>query len=813
MLNHGGQALWREAQLLLRALRDWRLALSLGLFAILLLLAAQAPLDYRIAIGQQDGPGSDLPLIAGFWPPERDVHGDFRWTTERASVRLPGVGQRPLQIILTVFPINAEVAQRGPRAIELWASGRTLGQLPVRPAGAVYRVLVPPPADGSGDQVIELRSATFVPTGDERAIGTPVDAVSVAAPPGPTLPAWRRTLAWLGAALVLWLALRRAGFGPRAVQALLVPAALLAGLAALLDPPRFALGGDVALAVLALGWLLVLLLSVEPPGLLIAGAVLAVVAGGLWMGGHGGGALQVAAALVIAGWLRPAVAALYRRYAPPLAPGARRWLLLLVLVVFATRYGGKIYPDAMPGDIGFHANRYADVVRGTVLLLSRNRGVDFPYPPALYLLLAPLSLLGLDRRAQLQLGAAVLDALSVFLVYTLAAGALSRANRSAPMRPDTRPLLAAGIYSLSPAGFMTTWWNFSTHIFAQFAHLLLISALVLRWQWAAQARLSPPASAQSGVEQGAKGGKEKGDERQETSTKAAGSLLRWPVSRFVPRRSDLAPPISRLRSPVSRLASPVSDLRSPNPLGGWWAVAGSLVVLQLLVYLGHFGFWINMSLLGAISLAAARGGRHDAGRSMFRLLLASFVAAELLAVLLFYSSYTGLFLAQARAAAASGLTGLAGRAPVDRAILWTTLWDAGFRAHFGFFPLPLAWCGLFLLHQRIGCQHPAPAPAPRRRGSPGSPLAALVVLMAATFAVGLLFAILPFLSGSTLTTRWLMFSAWAIAVGAAVGARLLWRAGRAGRLLVIAAGGYVLWVTASMWLEALAWRVRPPEPF
>jgi hypothetical protein len=120
-------------------------------------------------------------------------------------------------------------------------------------------------------------------------------------------------------------------------------------------------------------------------------------------------------------------------------------------------------------------------------------------------------------------------------------------------------------------------------------------------------------------------------------------------------------------------------------------------------------------------------------------------------------------------------------------------------------------CGLFLLHQRI--EHQGLAPAPGRRGSPGSPLAALVVLMAATFAVGLLFAILPFLSGSTLTTRWLMFSAWAIAVGAAVSARLLWRTGSAGRLLVLAAGGYVLWVTASMWLEALAWRVRPPEPF
>ena len=87
------------------------------------------------------------------------------------------------------------------------------------------------------------------------------------------------------------------------------------------------------------------------------------------------------------------------------------------------------------------------------------------------------------------------------------------------------------------------------------------------------------------------------------------------------------------------------------------------------------------------------------------------------------------------------------------------------------------------------------------------------MLVAGTFVIALGFAALPFLSGSTLSTRWLMFSAWAIAVGAALSAQLLWRTGRAGRLLVVVMGGYVVWVTAVVWLGALAWRVRPPEPF
>ena len=124
----------------------------------------------------------------------------------------------------------------------------------------------------------------------------------------------------------------------------------------------------------------------------------------------------------------------------------------------------------MPGDIGFHINRFADTVRGTVFILSKNRGVDFPYPPALYLTLAPLFLL-IDRGSALQISAALLDALSPLLVYLIA-------TRSRMIRDWRFGVAAAVLYALSGAGFMPTWWNFSTHIFTQFAHLLLITSIV-----------------------------------------------------------------------------------------------------------------------------------------------------------------------------------------------------------------------------------------------------------------------------------------------------------------------------------------------
>jgi hypothetical protein len=754
-LEHGARALRAEAGRALAALRGWRLWSTLALFAAALALAAQLPLSYGISIGLDEGFGGDMPLVADFHAPETSglARDKFRWTTERSLIDLRGFGGRALRGALRLLPVSPEIAERGPREIELWGNGALIARMPVRPAtGGVYRFTLPS-LPGAGDQLIELRSATYTPAGDARAIGTPIDDLRVEAPAGPALPPWRHDLAWLAAALLLWLALRRAGLAPAHAQIFLLVCAALASAAAWLDPPRFAFGSGVALIIAALGWLLAILLTAEPSALLLAGAGLAVPAFGLRAAAAGELADQIGAALagasvalLLAGWLRPALARGYARVAPPIPPAAQRWLRLLALLVFMTHYGGKIYPDAMWGDIGFHYNRYVDVLRGMVLLLSRNRGVDFPYPPALYLLLAPLGLTGVDPRVLLQLVGALLDAASPLVIYTIATAAVRRGRPAAQFG-----LLAATIYALSPATQMTTWWNFSTHIFTQFTHLLLIAALVLLWRSRA------------------------GNQEPRTMPSSA---------------------------PV---------------LSSWYLVFGILFTLQAMVYLGHFGFWMNMSLLGGLGLALllAAALRRRVAWPLFGLLLGAYAAAELFAALFFYSGYTGLFLAQAQATANGGLTGLAGRPAIDRAILWRTLWDAGFRTHFGFFPVPLALGGLVLLF--VSAKNQEPKTKNRVGTLPrlvlGSQFSVLAVLMAGTFVIALLFAALPFLSGSTLSTRWLMFSAWAIAVGAALVAQLLWRAGWAGRWLVLAMGAYIVWVSASMWLGALAWRVRPPEPF
>lgn len=736
LLGSGGRVLRDEIWRALAALRERQLWLVLALFAALLFVAQQAPLDYRVDVGLEEGYGSDLPLLTGFFPFElaNNETLTLRWTSEKSTIRLPGLGPRPLQLTLRLLPVNDEVAQNGPQALDISADGQALGALALRPrTGASYRILLPSAPPGSSDHTIVLSSPTYTPSGDLRALGTPVDDLRISTPPGPYAPPWRTDATWLGAAVLLWLTIRRTGLrAPRAFQFML-PIIGLACIAAMLDPPRFAFGSTTALIISALGWLLMLLLTVEPAGLLLAGggvAVLGLLAHFIPLGDEGALIVAIlvatALALLLAGWLRPRFGTLYSHLAPPVPAFARTGLLLIALAVFATHYGGKIYPFAMWGDIGFHVNRYFDVLNGNVLLLSRNRGVDFPYPPAFYLLLAPFSLTGLDRRVLLQLGGALLDAASPLLVYAIATSLSERGTT----QHAQRGLLAAGIYSFSAATLMTTWWNFSTHIFAQWAHLLLITALVLLWRVFAAPQ----------------------------SVEARRAQAAWPLA------------------------------------------LAALFFMQSLVYLGHFGFWMNMSLLSGIGLlvllvAAIR--RRVAWGFGWRL-LGVFVAAQLLAVLVFYSAYTGLFLDQARATASGGLTGLAGRGAVDRTLLWNTLWDAGFRVHFGLFAIPLALCSLAL---------------PWPHGASASVRRAFALLAGGTFVIALFFAVLPFLSGSTLSTRWLMFSAWVIAVGASGAATMVWRSGRAGRWIVLAMGSYLVWVSAAMWVGALAWRIRPPEPF
>lgn len=83
-LASGKRGLRAELAQLRAAFADRQLWLALALFALLLALVSQSPLDYRINVGHEEGYGSDLPMLAGFHDFERANNDTIalRWTTE-----------------------------------------------------------------------------------------------------------------------------------------------------------------------------------------------------------------------------------------------------------------------------------------------------------------------------------------------------------------------------------------------------------------------------------------------------------------------------------------------------------------------------------------------------------------------------------------------------------------------------------------------------------------------------------------------------------------------------------------------------------
>lgn len=698
-------------------MRAWQTALCQPALYVLLacmlfgfLLAVQLPLLYSVDVGVEEGYGGDLPLVRGFNTAEDDFHGTYRWTADKARIVMPGLGQRAVTLHLNFFPISAQVATVGPKVINLWIDETQLAVLPVRQTGATYLVHVPAALMHNGTLDVLIRTQTFDPPDpdDPRALGTPLNRITVTAPTSWPFaaPDWGAVVMWLLAAVFFWATILRTLIAvPRKLWwatlflSVLVPPIVLA---AILDPPRWSFGAQPAFISAASGYLLVLL-------------------------------------------LRPALAPLAVRLSIPMTAQSLGWLLLIIVVAYEMRYGGRLYPYSMHGDIGFHTNRFNEVVRGHVFLLSRNRGVNFPYPPGPYILLAPFALIRPAPPVLLELSAALVEAMSAPLIYTIVARALGKT----PIPSVTHTaLLAAAIYLFTAAGFMTTWWSFDTHIYAQFFTLLLITVvhdMVLR-------------------------------------------------SRVTLDSAHQTPDIEQKKA--------IRDQRLPNNHPSSFVLRPSsfvgVFVLCSLVFLGHFGFFINTILLGSLmvlllGIASWRGMTW--ARKLYIFLLLAGAGAGIVALALFYSLYIPLFLEQARVTATGGLTELAQRPPAERSHLWHVLWEAGFVQHFGFFPVLLAPFGTWLLLQRGYCAR------------------VTVALLLGSFLVSLVFALLPFITLSTQSTRWLMFSAWAIALSAAVSVDRLWRWKRSGQLVVIAMAGFVLWNTIMLWIGPMLWRIRPPEPF
>lgn len=417
--------------------RDWRwLAAALCVAPLAWWLALQAPATLRLQPGGDALTRQrwhDAPYLSGFNAPEPadaawwQAPLRWRWAGSESRIRAPWAGGGPWRADLTLASGRADGS-----AIALHLvfgdtrSTVVVGALPRR-----YRLLGPARA---GVVDIVMHAPRYQVPGDPRDLGLVMVDAELRA-----LPGWRHAdAASLGWLLVIVAVAAVAGVAtlPRGRRALPAWAAVLT-LTAVTLGWRFALG----VAIPAYGWLA---LASLPLLLLVRTGV--------------------------------------RRLCPDdphgAAAAAGAWAL-----GFVVRLAGVLHPGARFSDLGLHVNHLARVLGGDLLFttgLPCEAGAGpQPYPPALYILLAPARLLVDDSRQSagflLQGGVAALESLGAVACWFL----LRRAG-VAPWGAAA----AALVYAVLPATLRSYSVGELTNLFGQalIAPVLVVLALGERRQ-------------------------------------------------------------------------------------------------------------------------------------------------------------------------------------------------------------------------------------------------------------------------------------------------------------------------------------------
>ena len=652
----------------LTALLDWRMFLLSLLTLVGLVGAAQLPLDYTFQIGIDRGVLTDRPFLQGFRDPELLTWEDsWRWAQPEAQISVPGLGQRPLLIDFGVVSHRQNhQADAPPTMLRLDIGAGPPIELTLRPEAARYQIYVPREAISDGDLRIQLSTPAWRNPTDVRGdLGVAIGRlfhISAARVGGLVAPASGMLLAFPAAIALLWLSLRCLDIAPRRTFLLLLPVVACLILLAIGQAPR--LGSSERWAI---EW-----------GLLCLGTA------------------------VVTSLLVPP---LLRRLNVQAEHNTLRWLLLLVVLSFALKYGGQLHPVSMPGDLQLHVNRFTGTINGQVYIPAQHRGLPFPFPNGWYIAIAPLYLTGASLHWLFELTAGIFEALTPLLFYIMALR-LSGSQRLG--------LLAALFYTIAPVPLMNTWWAFHTQVATGFFANLLLTLLIVRW-----------------------------------------------------------------------------------PTYHNWLTWGSLVLLFCMVFLGHIGSFINTAIVGAFVVPWLYvRARTPAERTGALQLFWAGLASGTFVWCFYYTGFWKLIVEQVSGIFTSGLVEVTGKAPIPPAETLSSLWYEGLILHYGFFPVLLSLLALlgFMVSGRL-------------RSSNAPPLIWL------TFAVGLWQALLPLITLSSITTRWLTFAGWGVTVGTAFAVLALLRRGRMGRIVAYTMLSYVAWLSLVVWVNAMALNQPPIEPF
>ena len=376
----------------------------------------------------------------------------YRWTRKEAGITIPAIGQRDAEVILMMAGMGR--GELPLPSVSVLANSVDVAHFQLNEALAPYEVIVPAALIPTGNLELELRTTTFRPPADSRALGIIVESVAVApAPasqPGPP-PTW---LLWGAVSAVGAIALVAGALLARPLPALALAAGMSGGIVALSVTQRQTLG----------------LWAADGPRLIIVSGLVVLVGFGLTR-------LWLARRETV---LATADATDQARHRSPTPVTVASLLWLILWAIALSHLLGVDHPMFRSSDLVMNVHRWEAVANGEwffTMALPGRSAIPAPYPPALYALLLPLYQVVASDLALKSLAVTVFSAIQI---AALAAGAFVVATRAAG---PVAGLWAALLYGFAPAGYLLVSQGNFANIFGQAAAGLALAALVSFADW------------------------------------------------------------------------------------------------------------------------------------------------------------------------------------------------------------------------------------------------------------------------------------------------------------------------------------------
>lgn len=435
----------------------FRAALVVALLtALALALAYQVRSRVRVDVGN----AYDKPFVARFFDAEDDGTQTYRWTRDTSRIELDAQG------LATPWTLRVRLngyRPQGAARVDALMNGVPIDTFRAQDGWHEYEFQGNAAGDfWSGNNLLLFKTDTFVPqkeiqgSSDTRKLGAALDWVELmpqrsSAALGsadvwvdfgalPVMPPWGTLASWAVGCALLYVSARVIGVAPK-----------ISNLAAAALVVLVALG--FAFARVWLGYYTASFLT-----LAITLAVFAVL-------------------LVV---LLPRLAV---HFALALDARALTFLSAMILTSVALKWGGAWYPQFHSSDLLFHAHRLEFVAQGNLLFTSELPDAArrvVPYPPALYIALAPLTIFSQAYAALLVVFNALADAAAILCIYFAARKLEADAKRQSKIenRKFAYALFAAFLVAFNPVSFWIYSWGNHTNIFAQAAATILFALLL-----------------------------------------------------------------------------------------------------------------------------------------------------------------------------------------------------------------------------------------------------------------------------------------------------------------------------------------------